>query len=257
MSQLVLSKTLSEGEAKEYDMAKNPKGFDQELIDELSLCRINEGKNSADEFNWKVYGLGVKAERPNRIFNWTSIPLQEYLNLECEVYYGVDWGVVDPWGIIEVKYYDGALYVRELNYASENDWLTQMSPTQRQQVQGEEEGLVKYVFEKLHIPQDKYIICDNNRPLKVRALREAGYDYAITATKGQGSIIDGISLLTKLKVYYTEDSKNLEDEQEVYSRKVDRYGKVLEEPEDADNHTMDGLRYIATRLQIEGIIKVI
>ena len=31
----------------------------------------------------------------------------------------MDWGENDPWGILEVKYYDGGLYVKELNYDSE------------------------------------------------------------------------------------------------------------------------------------------
>jgi hypothetical protein len=36
---------------------------------------------------------------------------------------------------------------------------------------------------------------------------------------------------------------------------VDRYGIVLEEPEDIDNHLMDPSRYIALFLQARGIIK--
>jgi len=101
------------------------------------------------------------------------------------------------------------------------------------------------------------IVCDNNRPLKIIALRNAGYEYAIAAVKGAGSIIDGISLLSGLKVYYTASSTNLKYEQENYSRMVDRYGIVLEEPEDNNNHLMDPARYGAEFLRSQGIIKTI
>jgi phage terminase large subunit len=74
------------------------------------------------------------------------------------------------------------------------------------------------------------------------------------AQKPKGSILDGIDLLDNLNVYYTKSSVNLAHEQENYSRKVDRYGIVLEEPEDKDNHLMDCVRYIATHLQSEGIL---
>ena len=73
--------------------------------------------------------------------------------------------------------------------------------------------------------------------------------------KPKGSVRDGIDLLNNLKVFYTDSSVNLKYEQENYSRKVDRYGIVLEEPEDIDNHLMDPARYIALYLQAEGIIR--
>jgi len=58
-------------------------------------------------------------------------------------------------------------------------------------------------------------------------------------------------------VYYTASSKNLKYEQENYRRKVDRYGIVLEEPEDTNNHLMDTARYGAEFLRSQGIIKTI
>jgi phage terminase large subunit len=77
------------------------------------------------------------------------------------------------------------------------------------------------------------------------------------AVKAPGSIIDGIDLLNKLKVYYTSDSPNLKYEQENYSYAVDRYGMVMEEPEDNNNHIAgDPPRYIAQYLFARGIIRI-
>ena len=116
-----------------------------------------------------------------------------------------------------------------------------------------DEGIVKWMFKKLNIPQDQHNICDNNRQLKILALREAGWEYSIAAIKPPGSIIDGIDSLNSIKVYYTASSKNLKYEQENYCRKVDRFGVVLEEPEDVNNHLIDPTRYIYQFLQDQGV----
>lgn len=257
LCQIVASKCLSEGDANVYDILKNPLNFTGKQLSELSRCKENERKNSASVFNWKVYGLGEKSERPNRIFFWKKIPDHVYHDLHVEKIYGVDWGEVDPWGILEAKYYDGGLYLHELNYASETLIKQNLTYTELEEINLMSEGLVEWVFKRLNIPKDAYIICDDNRAMKVVALREAGYDYAITAAKGPGSILEGINLLNKLKVYYTESSKNLEHEQEDYSWRM-KNGVMVEEPEDADNHIAgDPARYVATFLRNQGVITVI
>lgn len=255
---LVENNKLTEDLAQVYDCVSNPMGFDSREVKELARCQINEYKRSASNYNWSVYGLGEKAEQPNRIFKWSEIPLHEYNSIDARVYTYVDWGVCDPWAIGDVKYYDGALYVREHNYLSENEIREKLTGTDRAVIGGpEDEGMVIWMFNKLGIPTTREIICDSNRPRKVLALRSAGWDYAIAPGKRQNSIIDGNAALQNLKVYYTSDSPNIRNEQENYSRKIDRYGIVLEEPEDINNHHMDGIRYVEIYLEDEGIIKTI
>lgn len=256
MCQVVELEKLTINEAFEYDLEGNPNEYTDKEIKELLRCRENEDKNSASEFNWSVYGLGIKSERPNRIFSWKSISLMDYQAIDAKIYIGTDWGKVDPWGIAEVKYYDGALYARELNYLSENEIRSKMSQTEQIQAAGEEEGIVTFMFYKLGIEKDKTVIADNNRPLKISMLRRHGWD-AHAANKPKGSIIDGIDLLHNLQVFYTNDSENLEYEQENYSYRVDRHGVVLEEPEDLNNHIIDLIRYVALHLQRMGIIRLI
>ena len=100
---------------------------------------------------------------------------------------------------------------------------------------------------------DRPVICDNNRPVKIALLRRKGYEIHL-AQKPKGSILDGIDLIENLNVYYTKSSTYLAYEQENYSRKTDKFGTILEEPEDKDNHLMDCIRYIVTHLQSEGIL---
>ena len=206
---------------------------------------------------WHVYGLGITGSNPNRIFFWNSIPDHEYHKIQGKKYYAVDWGTVDPWAILEAKYYDGNLYLHELNYKSENEIRQALRPEELRQIEEGEEGLVKWMFSRLNIPKQNVIVCDPNREMKIITLRQMGYDYAIKAHKPPGSIIDGIDLLNGLNVHYTESSKNIAFEQENYQREVDRYNIVLEEPMDKDNHLCDSARYVATFLQMQGIIRKI
>lgn len=254
-SRVVTEGILTEQLAREYDVLINSLNISPGRVKELIRCRENEYKNSASEFNWMVYGLGLKAERPNRILHFTEIPDSQYHDLKLTIYNGVDWGVVDPWGILEAKYQDGCLYLHELNYASENEVREKLTSTELAQINATDEGIVKWKFGKLGISMSNVVVCDNNRTLKILALRDAGWEYAIAAIKPPGSVIDGIDLLNNLKVFYTASSVNLKYEQENYSRKVDRYGIILEEPEDIDNHLIDPARYIALFLQNQGIIR--
>lgn len=252
---IVVSKLLTESEAKSYDYVVNAKDFTPKQIKELIRCRENEAKNTSNDFNWCVYGLGLKGERPNRIFHWKPISLEGYRKLNSKVYYGTDWGTVDPWGIVEAKFYDNCLYVRQLNYQSENQIRERLTPTELQQINGEEDGIVSWMFKRLNIPEGARIVCDTNRPLKISTLRRHGY-MAMPAQKGAGSIIDGIDLLNNLTaVYYTSDSEDIEYEQENYSRKVDKFGIVEEEPEDTNNHLVDPIRYICQDLVSSGVLK--
>lgn len=252
-SDVVTAGLLKEHDAMAYDLILNERNFSEKQTKELSRCKENELKKTANSFNWQVYGLGIKSEKPNRIFNWDEISLDDYRNVKSPIYIGVDWGAVDPWGILEVKYYDGGLYLKELNYFSENEIRSRLNITELAQINGEEEGLVSWMFSKLGINKDLEIICDNNRPTKIMTLRRSGWQ-AMPANKGAGSILDGIGMLQNLRVYYTSGSENIKYEQENYSRKVDHSGYVLEEPEDCDNHCIDPARYVAEYLHRNGII---
>ena len=245
---------IPENERKEIEMLKDKAYYNTTLPDD-QIDNPENVKSKYHQNKWHIYGLGIVGSNPNRIFYWERIEPKEYKELDVPTYYGVDWGSVDPMGIIEVKYYDGALYLNELNYLSENELKERLSTSQKQKLNDEDEGLIKWLFSRLNIPTDRPIICDNNRKSKITALRKMGFTRSMAASKPAGSILDGIDLLNSLNVYYTSTSKNIEHEQKNYSRKVDRYGVVLEEPEDLHNHTTDPARYVAQYLQMKGVIK--
>lgn len=256
-SEVVLNALITENDGYKY--TDNSLNFTKEQLDELHRCISNEENETADTYKWEVYGLGLKGERPNRIFKFKEIPYSQYLAIDKPVYYGVDWGVVHPMGVLEVKLYDGALYVNELNYDSETKIKSKLSLTEKSQINNQiDEGFIMWFFNKLGIDKKRPVICDNNRVSKIIALRKSGFELAKGASKPKGSILDGIDLLNNLDVYYTNTSKNFKYEQENYSRDVDkRTGEVLEEPIDDDNHLLDPLRYVAQFLQEINLIKTI
>ena len=202
---------------------------------------------------WRIYGLGEIGGVEGRIFHWKSIPYNDFVKIDAPEYYSVDWGTVDPFAIGVEKYKDGRLYTHELNYMSENQWHSRLSATELMQIKGQDaEGFVTWLFKRLKIPKDANIICDSNRPEKVIALRNAGWDYALAIRKEK--ILEGIDLLQSLDVYYTDVSKNIEHEQSVYCWDEDRFGTKLEKAVDRDNHHIDRIKYNATWLRQEGII---
>lgn len=258
-AQCVLDGLITEAEALKYNTDNNNLNFNKELLDELKRCISNEEKYTANTYKWEVYGLGLKGERPNRIFKFKEIPFSEYLSIDKPVIYGVDWGVVDPMGILEAKYYDGGLYLHELSYKSETQLKAELTPTEKAQINSAvEEGFLMWYFRRLGINNSRPIICDNNRPLKIIALRKAGFERALATKKWQGSIIDGVDMVNNLDVYYTHTSTNLKYEQENYSREVDkRTGQTLETPEDDNNHLLDPTRYVVQFLSENNIINIL
>ena len=252
-SEVVLSELIELKEALIYNCNENRLNFNKKQLNELIRCQYNEYTQSASLYHWQVYGLGEKSEKPNRIFSWKEISDTAYNEINAPIYIGNDWGKVDPWAIVECKYQDGALYLKELNYYSENEIRQNLKGQERLLLSKDgfeedsmDEGLVSWYFERLGISKKNTIVCDSNRPRKIAALRRLGYENAMPASKPKGSIIDGIDLMENLKIYHTSSSKNIAYEQENYSRKIDRYGTILEDPEDKDNHCFIGGTLVQT-----------
>lgn len=212
---------------------------------------------------WRVYGLGEVGQVEGRIYIWNSIPYEDYLKINKKEYFGNDWGKVDPWAVVGCKYHDGNLYVDERNYESENEIERKLSPTELHAIRGanttqlngdEHDGLVSWKFKQFGVPHDAIVVCDNNRPNKIRSLRRAGWEYAI-AVGGKQDLINRIGTLSGLNIFYTDRSTNIEAEQENYCYAKDKWGVIQEEPVDQDNHTIDAIAYCVSRMFADGIIK--
>lgn len=192
----------------------------------------NINQKTADAYMWNVYGLGLKAEKPNRIFKgWNTLNDYDFNKLPFQSYYGLDFGLSAPTALVEMKFdKDENYFFREILYKPLNDI----------------KGSLADEFEKLSIPKHVQIICDSGNELnkeESRKLKNAGYNI-IQAKKGSGSIAAGIETMQKSKIHYTKESLNIEQEYENYSWKIWQ-GIQMDVPEDnGDDHILDAMKYV-------------
>lgn len=122
-TEVVLSGWISEAEALYYDQESNPRMFTPKQLRELARCIKNERDESASDYDWLVYGLGLKAENPRKIYkNWKKITLEQYNAIDEREYFGLDYGWAKPTALVGIKYDgDRTLYVRPALYKPMND----------------------------------------------------------------------------------------------------------------------------------------
>jgi len=193
----------------------------------------NIQQNTASDYMWCVYGLGLKAEKPNRIFkNWNIITDKEFDMLPYSSFYGMDFGLSSPSTLIEMKFDgDQTFFFKELLYKPMNEM----------------QGTLSDELFNLGIDLNKELIVDSSNEINKtegNKLKNSGFN-VIYALKGKGSVVSGIELLQKKQVYYTASSTNLEQEYENHSWRVVQ-GVQLDEPEQGNDHAIDGCKYVSS-----------
>lgn len=196
---------------------------------------LNVKNNTANEYMHLVYGLGIGAEKPNKIYRgWRQISDEQFNALPYESYFGLDFGASNPTAMVEVKYNgDGAFFIRERLYTPLQD-IDDSLPT----------------VIHLRVPQavkgKSLIVCDSAKDSYRQMLANSGY-HIVGATKGGGSIEVGITLVQGFQIYFVP-TDNLLFEEQNYSWQVDSNGRSLDTPLKADDHLMDAIRYIISYL---------
>lgn len=211
------------------------KGIIEKLKSYDPSKEVNVTNGTADEYMWKVYGLGELAEKPNRIYKgWGSISLQTFQELDYKSYYGLDFGISNPTAIVEVKYDgDRTFYVNQILY----------KPSSMM-------GMPIYKWIQEQIPQittSDLIVADSAKLSMVQDLANGGF-MAVGAMKGAGSVDRGISIVQAFQIVQTTTSKDLDDEYVTYSYVVDRYGLTTDAVVRKEDHLLDALRYIVSYL---------
>jgi len=69
----------------------------------------------------------------------------------------------------------------------------------------------------------------------------------IPATKGSGSIMAGIGVMLSMRIFVTEQSHNVLKELVSYCYATDKNGNSLDRPLDANNHSLDAIRYVVLK----------
>lgn len=189
----------------------------------------NIKRGTANEYRWKVYGLGEVGRLEGLVFPDFKIT-QTFPTEPKWTCYGMDWGYTnDPTCLVEVALHAGNLYLRTLLYET---GLTNPDISER--------------LTLLKFDPNTPIVADSAEPKSIEELRRAGWN-VVPAEKGTGSVMQGIDSLKRYNLYIYGKSKPLIDEFNQYMWAKDRNGKPTNKPIDAFNHGIDAIRYAVQR----------
>lgn len=189
---------------------------------------------TADETNWKIYGLGERALQKGLVFDdWEIVP--EMPNTWQWRDHGMDFGFSnDPSTLVEVLLFDGKLWLNEKLYEI---GLTNVSKNEYRQPS------INGRLNKIGHSKNERIIADSAEPKSIQEIANEGW-YIIGAEKGQDSIRQGINLMRRYKLMVTENSTNLIRELRNYKWKENADSEKENKPVDAFNHIIDPTRYV-------------
>lgn len=211
-------------------------------IEKMRPTPENIARGTADAFKWLVYGEGKRGVRENLVFErwrWDVIDDGQFpAENVCQRHgYGLDFGFSqDPTALVECALLNDIIYVRQIIY---------------------KRGLlVGRSYDNPNVPSAVGIMeeCGVNKSARMHAdaaaaesiaqILAAGYNIRASA-KGKGSILAGIDLLKQHRIYICRGSQDIIREFENYAFVKKSTGEITDEPEDANNHAIDAMRYWA------------
>lgn len=195
-------------------------------IEQTTIDNYEDYKNTDENHYWTVVRGLVSEGAKGRIYKgWKTITNDEFNALPYTPYYTLDFGFGgDPLALSIVKRHNKRRYAKELIYETglSDDAL-----------------IVKLKAFKVG---GRPIVADSSEPKSIAKLRDNGFN-VVKAKKGPDSVRAGIKTMQSLEWYYTEDSTNIAFEYQEYRWVLDENKDLTAEPEDKNNHIMDGLRY--------------
>lgn len=208
---------------------------DNEALDDITIQEIESHKHNKSW--WTVYGLGQLGDIESRIYtgwntNLESVPPEAKLER-----YGLDFGYSnDETAIVAIYKWNGAYILDEQTYLK---------------------GLSNKVIADIlsNLPK-ALVIADSSEPKSIDEIKSYGINI-IGAIKGAGSISQGIQNVQDKVIFVTKRSINIIKEYRNYLWLTDpKTGKIINEPQDFLNHTMDAIRYGMDSFQYSGTFQM-
>lgn len=194
--------------------------LDNEALDEETKKSIEQRKGRKDW--WKVYGLGELGELEGKIYkNWQIIDaIPHEARLEKR---GLDFGYSnDPTAIVDIYKYNDGFILDEICF---------------------QKGLSnKQIADIIQNYEQVPTMADSAEPKSIDEIKSYGVNIH-PSLKGKDSVRQGIQFVQDQRISITKRSVNIIKEYRNYLWKVDKDGKILNEPEHAFSHSMDAIRY--------------
>lgn len=203
---------------------------DNEALDAAIVKDIEAHKNNKNW--WAVYGEGKLGEVEGRVYrDWNIIDeIPHTARLERR---GLDFGYSqDPAAIVDVYYHDGGYILDERLYQK-----------------GMHNSALADFIKNLETPHT-LVIADSAEPKSIDEIKMYGVN-VLAATKGPGSVTQGINFVQGKRISMTKRSVNLIREYRNYLWKTDKDGKILTVPEDGNDHALDAIRYAIQSLNVQ------
>ena len=193
---------------------------------------IAELENETDPFYFNVYSCGNWGVLGSVIFkNWEVRDCSDIKKIADKRYYGIDWGFAnDPTAWVEL-YYNSSK--KEL-YILDEIYMTHLT----------NDELARMLIEDKQVGKST-IIADSSNPDRIYELCRKGL-VCVPAVKGKGSIEYGIDWLLRQKIIIDVSCQNAKNEFQSYKWREDKFGNVLREPVDKDNHCLTGNTIVNT-----------
>lgn len=199
--------------------------LEQKVVDEIESL---QWKNPS---LWRVYGLGLQAVIEGIVFENVEYidEIPRWVTEKTCGFVGMDFGYSsDPTAIENVWLYDNGIYIDEVAYG------TKMLTAAIVEALRENNRKNKREFK---------IISESADPRMIDEIYNEGLDIH-PVRKFPGSVLAGVQKMQGMKIYVTKRSTNVMREFKNYTYRQDKEGKWLNEPVDAWNHSIDGIRYV-------------
>jgi len=194
--------------------------LDNEALDPLIVKAIEVRRSNKNW--WRVYGEGLLGEAEGRIYKgWNAIDdIPDDARLKRK---GLDFGYSnDPTSLVDIYVWNNSFIIDELLYRK---------------------GMSnKDIADAIQQTQDALVIGDSAEPKSLDEIKSYGISI-LPSQKGQGSVLQGIQYVQDQTIYVTKRSINIWKEYRNYLWLTDKDGKIINEPQDFLNHTMDAIRY--------------
>lgn len=182
-----------------------------------------------EKFYVDVNGLVPEGVRGRIYRGWKPITAEFFKRLPYESFYGLDFGYSeDPVALVEIKSHNNRNFWREIIY---------------------EPGLTNPALASLMssrgVSKKAKIYADSSEPKSIQELKDLGF-HVLPAEKGPDSVLFGIKQIQSMENYYTEESSNLEHENQEYKWQLDGNKEPTDTPVDKNNHLKDAGRYSIT-----------
>ena len=201
---------------------KDNEALNANIVKEIEMHKVNKQW-------WTVYGLGQLGEIESRIYTGWKLDIDVIPQEAKLMRKGLDFGYSnDPTALIDIYYYNGGYIIDELVY---------------------QKGLSnKQIYDVYTNSKKALTIGDSANPKDIEELRQYGM-LILPASKGPGSVNQGIQYVQEQRISVTKRSTNVIKEYRNYTWETDTDGKIINEPIGIWNHAMDAIRYGFTSLK--------